>query len=242
MKIVLRESDIHKGNLILVNPDYFLQEEIPLNDLEIVNEKYHSILLQKEANKFLQFVLREMKIENEIVPVSGYRTLEEQNQIWKDSFKENGEEFTKKFVAIPNASEHQTGLAIDLGLNQDVIDFIRPSFPHSGICNEFRKLANKYGFIERYKKEKEKITRISAEEWHFRYVGYPHSEIIEKNHFCLEEYIEYLKQYEYGKESLIWNQYAIFYLPYEEGKEIELEDSQISGNNVDGFIVTRKVK
>lgn len=47
MKIVLRESDIHKGNLILVNPDYFLQEEIPLNDLEIVNEKYPSILLQK---------------------------------------------------------------------------------------------------------------------------------------------------------------------------------------------------
>ncbi len=241
MKKVLKKSDIYKGNLILIHPNYLLQEEIQDNVLESYSEEYREIKLQKIANKFLQFILREMKVGNKIVPVSGYRTLEEQEKIWKDSLEENGEEFTRKFVALPNASEHQTGLAIDLGLNEGEIDFIRPAFPHHGICNEFRDYAKRYGFIERYKEEKKQITCISAEEWHFRYVGYPHSEIIEMNHFCLEEYIEYLKQFRYSINPLSFKNYEISYLPYEDNIEISLENTEISGNNMDGFIITRKI-
>lgn len=241
MRKVLREKDIHKGNLILVNPNYLLQEEITFNELEVFNEDYREIKLQKVANKFLQFILREMKVEERIVPVSGYRTLEEQEKIFADSLKEKGETFTRKYVALPNASEHQTGLAIDLGLNEGEIDFIRPSFPHTGICNEFREYAKKYGFIERYKEDKKNLTHISAEEWHFRYVGYPHSEIIEKNNFCLEEYIDYLKQYRYGEKFYQFQNYEISYLPYQEDIELDLENSEVSGNNIDGFIITRKI-
>ncbi len=65
--------------------------------------------------------LNEIKSENKIVLVSGYRTLEEQTRIYETSLKENGEEFTRKFVALPNASEHQTGLAIDLALNEEIL-------------------------------------------------------------------------------------------------------------------------
>lgn len=241
MKRVLKKSDIYRGNLIIINPNYLLHEEIQDSDLEIYNEEFKEIRLQKHANKFLQFILREMKVENSIVPVSGYRTLEEQEKIFNDSLIANGEEFTRKFVALPNASEHQTGLAIDLGLNDGIIDFIRPSFPHIGICNEFRDYAKRYGFIERYKEDKKHITCISAEEWHFRYVGYPHSEIIEMNHFCLEEYIEYLKQFQKEINPLLFKNYEISYLPYEEDIEISLEDAEVSGNNIDGFIITRKI-
>lgn len=42
--------------------------------------------------------------------------------------RESGREFTETYVAVPGHSEHETGLAIDLGLKQDVIDFIRPEF------------------------------------------------------------------------------------------------------------------
>lgn len=63
--------------------------------------------------------------------------------------QENGTEFTAKFVAMPGHSEHQTGLAIDLGLRQPDIDFIRPAFPYEGICQKFRELAPAFGFIER---------------------------------------------------------------------------------------------
>lgn len=81
------------------------------------------------------------------------------------------------------ASEHQTGLAIDLAENKEQIDFICPHFPYTGICGEFRAAAPRFGFIERYVSGKEQITGIGAEPWHFRYVGYPHSVIMaEKNY------------------------------------------------------------
>ncbi len=236
---LLKEEDVHKGNLILVNKNYPLKENSKV-ELESFNEEYENILFSRSANTFLQFVLKEIKVTNQIVPVSGYRTKEEQEQIFEDSIKENGEEFTYQYVATPNASEHQIGLAIDLGLNLDVIDFIRPSFPHFGICNEFRETALKYGFIERYMKEKEQITGISAEEWHFRYVGYPHSEIMKVYNLCLEEYIEFLKQYQ--ENPFVYQNYEICYLPCQE-KEIELDKNiQISGNNVDGFIITKEIR
>ena len=76
-------------------------------------------------------LLRTLHAEDSIVPVSGYRTMEEQRQIFSDSLRENGEEFTYQYVAVPGCSEHQTGLAIDLGERREEIDFIRPDFPLS---------------------------------------------------------------------------------------------------------------
>ena len=140
-KYILNESDVHKGNLILVNPKFKLSLTFNTT-LESFNNEYNDVLINKEANKFLQFILREINAGNEIVPVSGFRSLEEQKKIFNDSLKENGKEFTYKYVALPNASEHQTGLAIDLALNKEDIDFIRPSFPYNGIDIESSKLVN----------------------------------------------------------------------------------------------------
>lgn len=240
--ITLTEQDIYKGDLILINKYHLIHNYPNTTDLEAYSEAYPNILLLKKANKFLTFTLNEIKAENDIVPVSGYRDLEEQTEIFNTSLIESGEEFTLKYVALPNASEHQTGLAIDLGKNQGEIDFIRPAFPRTGICEEFRNTALKYGFIERYKEEKESITNISAEEWHFRYVGYPHSKIMFDNDLCLEEYIEYLKNF--TRTPLSYENYQISYMPYK-GEDIELDLStqdQVSGNNIDGFIITRVIR
>ncbi len=239
MKVKLKKEDISKGYLILINPDHLLQKNTM--NLIFYNEEFKNIELEQEANNQLHLALDTIKSNNRIVPVSGYRTLEEQIDIYESSLKDNGEEFTKKFVALPNASEHQTGLAIDLALNEGKIDFICPSFPYHGICQEFRNVAPKFGFIERYKNDKKKITKISKEEWHFRYVGYPHSEIINNLDFCLEEYIDYIKTFTYPNNPLIYNEYKIFYVPYKDNHYIELNDDYlISGNNVDGFILTTK--
>lgn len=48
-----------------------------------------------------------------IVPVSGYRSGREQEELYFTSLKENGETFTNQYIAYPGTSEHQTGLAID---------------------------------------------------------------------------------------------------------------------------------
>ena len=91
---------------------------------------------------------------------------------------ESGLAFTHKYVAYPGCSEHQTGLAIDLGKAAGHIDFIRPAFPYDGTCGAFRRAAAAYGFIERYQKGKESLTGIAREPWHFRYVGLPHAAIM----------------------------------------------------------------
>ena len=46
-----------------------------------------------------------------------------------------------------------------------------------------------YGFILRYPKDKEDITGISYEPWHYRYVGREHARAIRESGVCLEEYV-----------------------------------------------------
>lgn len=244
--IALTKKELYNGNLILVNERFPLSSLIE-NELIATDKQNKGILMAAEAVSFLLSIFRVMNCMEEIVPVSGYRSKKEQTQIYMDSLNENGEEFTKKYVALPNHSEHQTGLAIDLGLNKKDIDFIRPDFPYEGICDSFRKIAPKYGFIERYQKGKEVITGIAHEPWHFRYVGYPHSMIMEIYSFSLEEYMDFLKKYTYHGEHLKVTRggqnIEIFYVPYdlEESKIIQIPDKsiyQISGNNADGYIIT----
>jgi D-alanyl-D-alanine dipeptidase/carboxypeptidase len=194
----------------------------------------------------LSKLLESIHCDDEIIPVSGYRSKEEQEEIFENSLLENGLAFTHKYVAFPDHSEHQTGLAIDLGENGDSIDFIRPEFSYTGICGEFRAKAPQYGFIERYGKGKERMTGIAHEPWHFRYVGYPHSYLIEHNGLSLEEYIQLIKEYPYEGEPLSIRhkdtEVKVFFVKSKADKTvIELSNNdlyQISGNNVDGFIVT----
>lgn len=248
--IKLTRDHIYKGNLILVNANYPIVESKTKVNISLVpfDIRYPDILMEYRAATVLSHLVSDLNGSDDIVPVSGYRPLKEQEQIYAQSLKENGEEFTKKYVALPNHSEHQTGLAIDLAKRQDDIDFICPEFPYHGIYNEFRKEIPRYGFIERYQKEKEDITGISHEPWHFRYVGYPHSQIINEMGICLEEYIEQIKKYPWDGKRLIIDGdkkgIEIFYvpiLPSEDEKIVLLPDDglyQISGNNVDGCIIT----
>ena len=191
--VTLDREKIYEGNLILVN------EKNPIRkaaDIQLVpaDEKRHDILLEAKAAEALKILLNEISAGESIVCVSGYRSLAEQTEIYEDSLRENGDVFTRKFVALPGRSEHQSGLAIDLGLNADSVDFICPDFPHSGICQRFREKAAKFGFIQRYEKGKEKITGISCEPWHFRYVGVEHAKAIVERKITLEEYIEWLRK------------------------------------------------
>lgn len=243
--IILNKEKIYTGNLVLVNALCPLHNST-VNSLTPADLRFPDILIQRDAANVLQLILDKISAQNAIIPVSGYRSAAEQRSIFDSSLKENGEEFTRKYVALPDHSEHQTGLAIDLGLNQADIDFIRPDFPYGGICGEFRKAAPNYGFIERYAKGKEEITGISHEPWHFRYVGYPHSKIIAENGFSLEEYTIFIKSFRehnryiyHGKDSTTTE---VYYVPAaDEETEISMPDSsvhQISGNNIDGFIIT----
>jgi D-alanyl-D-alanine dipeptidase/carboxypeptidase len=241
----LRPESIHQGSLILVNAGWSLKEEPKDGMFVPVEYNNDAVLMDRQAARILTKILSVIECSREIAVVSGYRTMSEQQRIYDASLLENGIEFTRKYVALPGCSEHQTGLAVDLAENSDDIDSIRPHFPYFGVCQQFREKAVEYGFIERYPAGKEHITQIAHEPWHFRFVGYPHSKIMTCAELTLEEYTDYLRQFAYHKKRLKFSEnglrWEIGFLQPESAIEFEIPQHmayQLSGNNVDGVVVT----
>lgn len=173
----------------------------------------------------------------DIMVVSGYRTYDFQQGLFDRNAAKNGLENAKRFVAQAGGSEHHTGYAVDLYSinNGDYFEGVGEYKWVTDHCHE-------YGFILRYRSDKEEYTKIGPESWHFRYVGLPHSYIIVEHDFCLEEYIDYLRQFPFDGEHLTYTvgdqEYEIYFV---EGLEVPVPESgnyTVSGNNVDGFIVT----
>lgn len=183
-------ADRFRGNLMLVNAAYPCLVPEKSIDLVPVCGGEGGVLLAREAAVQLEALMKELDGWRHILPVSGWRSRQEQQEIWDSTLRERGETYTHQFVALPGHSEHETGLAIDLALRQKVVDFICPDFPETGICQTFRELAPKYGFVQRYRAGKESITGIAPEPWHFRYVGTPHAQRMEEQGLCLEEYVD----------------------------------------------------
>lgn len=140
--------------------------------------------LQHEAAKDNLFIIID----------SGYRSYEYQKKVYEKICKEKGLEYAKQFVAPPGASEHQTGIAIDIAAirNNNYSDEIEENDKEVLWMMDH---SYKYGFILRYPKGKENITGYSFEPWHFRYVGISLATFIHQNNLTLEEY--YLKKNEY---------------------------------------------
>lgn len=207
-----------------------------------------AITLETLCLSKLEQLVEDAEAAHDIIVVSGYRSELEQTRIYEDSLRENGEAYTASYVALPGRSEHQTGLAVDVGERREgEPDFIAPSFPDRGGCLAFKRLAASRGFVQRYKKGKEAITGIACEPWHYRYVGAPHAAWMESLDLCLEEYIAYLRMFSYEGERLAYAEDGwsaeIYFVPAEEGGEtaVNVPDCAaytLSGNNVDGFIVT----
>lgn len=127
---------------------------------------------------------------------SGYRSVQRQSELFDQAVEENkdsgmgqrqAEAVAALSVARPGCSEHNTGLAIDLnGVREDFNATLEYAW--------LQEHAADYGFILRYPEEKQEITQIRYEPWHYRYVGMEHAKAIKERHFCLEEYVDYLKQ------------------------------------------------
>jgi len=241
--VCLNKKDISRGYLILVNNQYELPKDFQIP--ACLSDDSSQISLERTSLQMLSLAIDEIHAKDSICLVSGLRDYDEQAAIYDQSIKEQGIEFTHQYVAKPNQSEHQTGLAIDLAYQQEHIDMIRPEFPYMGICQQLREKLVYYGFIERYQKDKEQMTHIAHEPWHFRYVGFPHSFIMHKHNMCLEEYHEWLKHYSIFAPYVFAYQDKIIEICYvpavNEENYVNLSEKniyQISGNNMDGFVIT----
>ena len=167
--------------------------------------------------------------EAEVTFVSGWRSYDQQRTIMTDTENERGWDYAHQFVAEVRASEHHTGLAIDLGIAGKDQDLICPDF--SGpLADRMRECADQFGFIFRYPKHKTEITGISEEPWHYRYVGVPHAQIIADHDWVLEEYAAFLKAYTQARPYLyddgqrrwqLWTQPLTETLPPTENTSVE---------------------
>ncbi len=103
------------------------------------------------------------------------------------TYKEAYAEVTKETMP-PGYSEHTTGLAFDIvALDYQMLNAHQVKTEES---KWLRKHCAEYGFILHYPEDKEDITQISYESWHFRYVGKEAAEYIMEREITLEEYLE----------------------------------------------------
>lgn len=179
---------------LLVNKNNLLEETYIPKDLIYVPslsehlDSQHQIFVDKET--YVHFIKMSENCPMKMYIDSGYRSFQYQQDLVKHYYAKDSEK-CYSYVALPGASEHQTGLAIDFG-------FIDPNtnmpVPLEVDCYEafdwVLENAHLYGFILRYPKGKEKITGYQYEPWHLRYVGLILAKEIYENQESLEEYVE----------------------------------------------------
>ena len=128
---------------------------------------------------------------------SSYRTNEKQEQLYQNKVSEYLSQGYSKveasdkaafWVARPGTSEHQLGLAVDIVSTKNQ----RLDRSQENTVEQQWLIQNswKYGFVLRYPTNKNSITGVGYEPWHYRYVGKVHAKKINELGICLEEYVK----------------------------------------------------
>lgn len=259
-ELVIKNEEIHRGDLILVSSDYAY---VFPDDAEIVSITENKTSDYKVAYSNLYLDSRILGIFNDmlsefasvmdrrdVIVNSGYRDYESQKKIYDERKQLYGQAYVDKYVQNPGYSEHHTGYALDMSVYTDA--GVSLTFDKDPDFSWFYHASHTYGFIRRYAGHKEEITGIGNEEWHFRYVGKPHAYYMYTNDLCLEEYIDLLRSYPFDGEHLEFRDDAeqlweMYFIPADESGETEVYiptegEYTLSGNNVDGFIIAAEKK
>lgn len=236
--IEVTKEEIYKGDLLLVNKDYPVKKDSIRSDIINVNHNSELVrgyvifdrnlrLSKGVVESFLNVVDAAGKdgVQHFLMS-SGYRDFQEQSKL----YKEMGSDY-----ALPAGySEHNLGLSLDVGSTQKKME----RAPEGKWIEEN---VWKHGFVLRYPKNKSHITGIQYEPWHIRYVGLPHSAIIQKEKITLEEYLDFLKEKKEISTNVEGKKYTVSYYKVSENRKVNVpvnKQYEISGNNMDGVIVT----
>lgn len=183
--------------LVLVNATHALDGDYDV-ELAPVNESYQ---LDARIVEDMQAMIAAAKEDGYTLYIcSAYRSTQRSRELYTNKVNEfkaagysdaDASVEAAKWVAPPGTSEHNTGLAADIVSGDYFTKFADlehdfETFP------EFEWLYThcaEYGFILRYPKDKQDITGITYEPWHYRYVGREHAQAIMQQGLCLEEYL-----------------------------------------------------
>lgn len=131
-----------------------------------------------------------------LMACSTYRSVERQTELFNAEIQKwmgqgmdeaAAREQAATVVMVPGCSEHNTGLAVDVGsiTNQRVEE----DFENEPEFAWLQEHAAEYGFILRYPADKVEVTGVTYEPWHYRYVGVENAQKIKESGLCLEEYL-----------------------------------------------------
>lgn len=180
-------------SLILANPTNYLPEGYSF-ELANVQGKYEMDQRAAYAAKDMISAAAEEGVTLTIC--SAYRSHERQTTNFRtklQSFLDEGMEYdaayarTARIIAIPGTSEHETGLALDI-VTPSYVD-LDAGYANTDAAKWLYDNAKYFGFILRYPSDKEDITKIMFEPWHYRFVGTEYSIQIMDAKQCLEEFL-----------------------------------------------------
>lgn len=247
------DADLAQGTLILVNRDYAYDARASMtvsvyenkSSCYLVKDIYLGIRSDAMAalNEWMEAFAAESG-KTDVNIVAGWRSYDDQVWLYQNAVDTKGQAHADAYLALPGHSEHHTGLAIDLD-TYDVDSGTSGGFDGDGDYLWAVEHAWEFGFIQRYPPQKSAITGINYESWHFRYVGLPHAYVMKTHNLCLEEYIDDLRNYPFSGDHLrvtcLDRNYEIYFCPKEQLVVPATGNYTVSGNNVDGFVVTIEI-
>lgn len=183
-------SDLNR----LVNRDHLLSEkDIPEDLVDVKLRKASSVTIfarQAAADAAAKLFAAAAEEGLTLYLKSGYRSYQTQETMYRNRLEKNkGKD--DALVAYPGASEHQTGLALDV-VNAEYAAAARMNagFYDSKEGKWLEANCARFGFVIRYAKDKEDITKIKYEPWHIRYVGANIANYMTQQNLCHEEFTE----------------------------------------------------
>ncbi len=193
------ELDADYERLLLVNGENSLPEDFDYEgNLLTVDKKYINGSLRqidKDVWPYMRAMIEAAWEDGvDLYIWSPYRSYATQKMLYENQVKREmdkgldrkaAEDKAATVVARPGTSEHHTGLAADFNMASD-------AFENTEMYKWMSKNAADYGFIMRYSEEKQPITGVIHESWHWRFVGINHALKIKELDMCLEEYLDYI--------------------------------------------------
>ncbi len=188
-------AEVHESNMILVNKQYGLPKDYVPSDLVPANVTFAEGVaeskkqMRAEAAKALEDMFAAAKEDGiELLAISGYRSYYTQKKIYEKRLEEMGERHVSRYNAKPGHSEHQTGLAMDVGI-EGYTD-LTERFANTDAYRWLKANAHLYGFIIRYPETGEAETGYAFEPWHVRFVG-EEATAIRESGLTMEAYVKY---------------------------------------------------
>jgi D-alanyl-D-alanine carboxypeptidase len=167
-----------KNGLVVANKHYPLPVDYNKGEDSLAREAFNKMAAAAKLDGF------------ELVAFSTFRSFERQETLYNQYVAKDGKEAADQYSARPGYSEHQTGLAFDIGEKNFEQHWATASFGETPAGEWVSQNAHFYGFILRYPLGKEEVTGYMHESWHFRYVGVEPATDMFTHKQTLEEYLE----------------------------------------------------